>query len=598
MKLERLKIEGFRKIKQADIDFGDATFLVGYNNVGKSSIFEAVRLIVTNNSATKDDFTMVYNQSTNQNETVAQSISLEATFSNLPKDANTWLGFRGRIFTEDGKQKIRYKKVFGRDGTVKYWMYEQSKELNPIYLDGTKINKKSMLAGGLGNELIEANFPGIDPVQNLAVKAHQNLLDNFGDVWQYKDEVSWVENPGGIPQNVISKMPKLIVIPAEHKSSEMDASRNSALGEVMTTIFGDILEGSGNFEKVKEFYTELAKEVDTEEQGTEFSKLMVEVNQTIKGVFPEAQLYAKVNLNDPNTFLKPTYDIRLGSNIMTGISYQGTGMIRSTAFSLLKYREEWRKKREKDLRNIIICFEEPELFLHPNAANLMRETIYELASDVNQIICTSHSPYMIDLSREKERQVINLLSVEDGFVSVLAFNITDEYRKLVSDDKTYIKMLLKIDDSLARVFFAKRVVIIEGDTEEAVLRRTIDLVEKPKRLRILSETQIAKARGKATIISLVRYLKALGINDLYVLHDRDAGKTGAEKFNLPILEANGSNLARVVALEECIEDALGYAPPEYEKPYTAFRLADTWQTYEEVPKVWKAAFEKIYAGYL
>ncbi len=34
-------------------------------------------------------------------------------------------------------------------------------------------------------------------------------------------------------------------------------------------------------------------------------------------------------------------------------------------------------------------------------------------------------------------------------------------------------MLLKMDDYLARVFFAKNILIIEGDTEEIVLRETI-----------------------------------------------------------------------------------------------------------------------------
>ena len=42
MKLYKLKIEGFRKIKRAEIYFGDATFLIGENNVGKSTVLEAI----------------------------------------------------------------------------------------------------------------------------------------------------------------------------------------------------------------------------------------------------------------------------------------------------------------------------------------------------------------------------------------------------------------------------------------------------------------------------------------------------------------------------------------------------------------------------
>ncbi|MGI1655578.1 AAA family ATPase [Streptococcus uberis] len=54
-----------------------------------------------------------------------------------------------------------------------------------------------------------------------------------------------------------------------------------------------------------------------------------------------------------------------------------------------------------------MCFEEPEIYLHPNAANQLRDTVYDLALTINnQIICTTHSPYMIDLSRKAVRYLI------------------------------------------------------------------------------------------------------------------------------------------------------------------------------------------------
>ncbi|WP_411393182.1 AAA family ATPase, partial [Vibrio parahaemolyticus] len=65
----------------------------------------------------------------------------------------------------------------------------------------------------------------------------------------------------------------------------------------------------------------------------------------------------------------------------TPIENQGTGMIRSAVFSLLRYRKTWEEQREeKNERGLIICFEEPEIFLHPSAANQMRNTIYDLVS--------------------------------------------------------------------------------------------------------------------------------------------------------------------------------------------------------------------------
>jgi putative ATP-dependent endonuclease of OLD family len=95
--------------------------------------------------------------------------------------------------------------------------------------------------------------------------------------------------------------------------------------------------------------------------------------------------------------------------------------------------------------------------LHPNAAKQMRDTIYDLAgARNNQIICTTHSPYMIDLSK-KPWQILNCLSREKATFPLdnrqvtierlrcNAFNTSEEFLKLQGNDKTYVKMLLKLE---------------------------------------------------------------------------------------------------------------------------------------------------------
>lgn len=442
------------------------------------------------------------------------------------------------------------------------------------------------------------HFVDIESSQNLKVAKHKGLLDTFTLAWDVKESFNWINNPGGILQNVISKLPKFILIPAEHKANEIDSDKKTALGEVMSTIFDDVVESSENFDKVKEYFGELEKEIDTENTGTIFGELMVKVNRTIKTIFPDSEIQAKVNLSDPSSFLRPKYDIKLGSNIMTDVSYQGTGMIRSTAFSLLKFREDWKKERDGDLRNLVICFEEPELFLHPNAANQMRSTIYELAGSDNQIICTSHSPFMIDLSRENENQVINNISInEDTFVSSTAFSITKKFKELQEDERHYVKMLVKIDDYFARAFFAKNIVIVEGDTEDVVIRKSVSVLSKEIKNKINSDFQFIKARGKATIPPLIKYFEALGINNYFVIHDRDQGVERAEDVNPRILSAIQSEEKRVM-LEECIEDTLGYKAPSKDKPYKAYLESKEWTTFDDIPNDWQKVLEKVFDGYL
>lgn len=48
MKLYKLKIQNFRKLNNVELTFGDATFLIGANNAGKSSTLDAVALLLSN----------------------------------------------------------------------------------------------------------------------------------------------------------------------------------------------------------------------------------------------------------------------------------------------------------------------------------------------------------------------------------------------------------------------------------------------------------------------------------------------------------------------------------------------------------------------
>lgn len=598
MKLEILKIKGFRKLNDVDLTFGDATFMVGENNVGKSSIFKAIELILTNTAPKENDYSKIFDPKDKSTKQLSSEIELTATFRDIPDEADNWVGFKGRIFLKDGIRKIIYRKTYPLNSKDRIEIFEQEKELKSEIQDGNKVTIASLISSGIDEQVVNSHFEGIDVNQNLSTAKYKAKLDSFIPAWDFKDEFSWVENPGGIPQNIISKLPKFILIPAEHKADEINSDKKTALGEVMTTIFEDIVETSENFVRVQEYFSELEKEVDTANVETEFGKLMVSVNDTIKNIFPDSTIYAKVNLSDPKSFLKPNYDIQLGSNILTDIAYQGTGMVRSTAFSLLKFREDWKKERERDVRNLVIGFEEPELFLHPNAANQMRETIYELAGTSNQIVCTSHSPYMIDLSRENERQVINNISIqENSFVKVIPFSVTEKFLELQGDNRQYVKMLLKIDDYIARAFFAKKIIIVEGDTEDVVLRKTLDVLDKSSKNKIKSDVQIIKARGKATIPPLVKYFKALGIENLFVIHDKDEGVKVAEDVNPRILEALGDENNRIM-LEQCIEDVLEYDVPSSDKPFKAFKQIENWKNINDLPEKWKNIIENIFRNYL
>lgn len=593
MKLHHLRIEGYKRIEIATVMFGDATFLIGPNNTGKSTILGAItHLLSANKRIPEVEYYSVQDVATDERKTVSNKIVLEAEFRNLPPEANTWRGFKGRIFDYDPNDSgesglcLTYRKTYELGKDVLVELKSKVRALKTQYESITK--PQELIDAGIDATLIGELFDDLDKKLTATTKSK---LQEINDLWDVGTEDTWVQNPGGIPGVVLSRLPRYIIIPADTASNEMSAG--GVLPKTLNELFEDVRAASHNYQEAQRFLNELAKELDPSDSTSEFGKMMGELNNIIASVFPDSRIHARADLSDPDKSLKPSFTVELQSNIRTPVDHQGAGMIRSAVFGILRFRQKWLSKREDQglKRSIIIGFEEPEIYLHPSAANQMRDTIYELSTQDSQIIATTHSPYLIDLSR-KPRQILNRFSLSAGSIQVQPFNVTEAFKNLQEVDKDYVKMVLKVDDYIARVFFTKRIVIVEGDTEDIIIRETLKRVEKAKRLEVLANTEVIKARGKASIIGLSKYLKAMGITPI-IIHDRDGGIAGAEKFNAPITAAVGKE--NVIQLEECLENVLGYSAPTLEKPFTAYTYAKAWgDNWTDVPEKWRLIMEQAF----
>lgn len=601
MKLYSLRINGFKRIKEATIIFGDATFLIGSNNAGKSTTLKAIEWLLSGKKTIPStEYYSVIDEETGETKPAVDTIVLEAEFRNLPDEAKQWRGFKGRIFTytttdeSDSGLSVLYRKTFslGKDVVIEF----KSKE---------REIKTEFSGYKTGQDLVDRGAPLID-VQDLfpdlgakigSSKGALEKLDLLDAIWDTKDSETWFQNPGGIPGVVLKMLPRFLFIPADTSASEIEGSSSGVLGKTLNELFEDVREESKNYAQAQEYLDKLAKELDPSDSSSEFGKMIAELNTVLASVFPDSQLHATASLSDPKTSLKPSFSVEMSSNVRTAVSHQGSGMIRAAAFGMLRFRQKWLSKREDEHhRSLIVCFEEPETYLHPSAANQMRDTIYELSGHESQIVATTHSPFIIDLSR-KPKQVLNSLRCNSSGVICSPFNVSEAYIALERDAKAHVKMLLRVDDHLARMFFTKHIVIVEGDTEEVVIKETLKRLPKDRYLRIVSDFEIIKARGKASIIGLVKYLVVMGIAPI-VVHDRDEGVAGAEVFNQPIAAAL-SGTGKVIQMVENVEDEIGYSAPTYEKPFKAYQQTQTWgDDWAGVPAQWKLKMKEVFGDYL
>lgn len=595
MKLSKIKILNYRKLHNVEINIGDATFLIGANNSGKTSTLSAIEYLLTGKKLEPDCRSKYVGDDGNE-QICPDDVIFEGTFTDVKPE----------ILNERGFNADRLTKVTDEGGNVSYSFVYRVR-----FTNDDKPHREMLMH----KEKLKVVYEGCDKPQDFIDKGaapnvfgdrelnkkftqaeKKTLEDDYPALYELEQETAWFENPGGIPGNVLSKLPRFLKIKADVLSEEIDATKSSTLHDLLQFIFEDVRQGSEHYKKAVTELTALAKEMDPDDENSAFGQLMKDMNKVVDDVFPNATVNVETDLANADT-LKPKFGVTMSSNVTTDVPHQGTGLIRSAVFALLRFDKSRREHIEEvDQRGLIIGFEEPELFLHPNAAENMRRVIYELADKNSQIVATTHSPYMIDLSK-KPKQVLNSYSiVANEFANVVSFNLTNAFKSIQEDDRTRVKMVQKIDDYVSRVFFAQKVVIVEGDTEDIVFKKTISVMPKDVKKDLSSKYQIIKATGKATMISFVKYLKALNVN-MFVVHDEDSNTPGAVVMNAPILAALDNDTSKRLMMHNCIEDELGYAAPTSDKPYKAYKFIDGWKTWENVPQNWKDKMKIVFPEY-
>lgn len=595
MKLSKLLIQNFRKLNDVEIICDNTTFLIGANNAGKTSTLSALEYLLTDKKIDSTCRSQYKDVETGETKTDEREIIIEGEFQDVPLSIINVRGFnKDRLckYTKDDGSvgyKFNYRVRFGSDGKPHREMKMYTQKMLSQY-ESAKTYQDIINAGA--PELL---FNGLDLSHKISLKDKENMSNTMPELFEVGSNEDWFENPGGIPGNVLSVLPRFLKVKADVLMEEVQPNKGT-LFEILSTLFEDVRKKSKYYEAAKNALAELQKEMDPNNNESDFGQLMNELNTVVDSVFPSSSINVTTDLTSADS-LKPQFSVELCSNVETTPEFQGTGLVRSAVFALLRFRQQWNERnRNGEARSLIIGFEEPELFLHPNAANSMRDTIYSLSGPNCQIISTTHSPYMIDLSKS-DAQVLNSYCIkENDFTKIVPFNHSEAFKAIQEDDKAHVKMLQKIDDYVARAFFAQKVIIVEGDTERIVFKKTIEVMPEEVRKAINDKYQIIKAGGKAVIISFAKYLRAMNMN-IFVVHDEDANTPGAVKMNTPIFEALDNDSSIRLMMHNCIEDELCYPIPTSDKPYHAYQNVHCWNSWDDVPNNWKEKMKIVFSEF-
>ncbi len=130
----------------------------------------------------------------------------------------------------------------------------------------------------------------------------------------------------------------------------------------------------------------------------------------------------------------------------------GEGMQNAFVLAILQAFEERRKQ------GAILLIEEPEMFLHPQMQRSLYKTLVEIGK-TNQVIYTTHSPHFVSVPNY--HNVVLVRKDENG--------TTVRRSDLPTDAKRREKLIKELDPERNELFFAVRLLLVEGDTEKLAI---------------------------------------------------------------------------------------------------------------------------------
>jgi len=232
--------------------------------------------------------------------------------------------------------------------------------------------------------------------------------------------------------------------------------------------------------------------------------------------------------------------IYVDDGFRTTADMKGHGLQRELLFAILRAYMQTRREGVNP-RPLLFAIEEPELYLHPFAQRRLAQVLSRIAERDQVIYCT-HSPIFVDMEKYHSICVVRKLNVKEGTTLHQCFA-----ELFPGDERAQFKMAVEYDPERSEMFFARRVLLVEGDTEKVAF----PLVASKMGIDFTARSvAIVEAGGKPNLLLFMRILNMFQIPSI-VVYDQDPG--GQEEALNPRIQAEAGPLTTLVPLDPDFE---------------------------------------------
>lgn len=457
MRIARVQIENFRGIRQAEIFFSGTSVLLGDNNTGKSTVFEAIELAIGADRLART-------QAVDEHDFYGGDY---LPVAGLPQK---------RIVVEVVIAGLDEQHCTKFRNNLEFWHQADH----------------SLLGPGQGANLGQ---PGIEPAIRIRF---EGVYDPENDDFTAKTWFAIPRREDGAPITECRSSDK-----REFGFFHLRALRtgNRALSMERGSLLDIILK---TYEMRTRMWEGLLRQLrDLDVVGAndpEFGRILTAIRDAMRDIVPGEWADAphlrvsELTREDLRRILK--------SFLATGVpgyaapfQHQGSGTINALVLAMLGLIAERRNGR------VIFAMEEPELSLPPHVQKRVVDKVRGIAA---QALFTSHSPYVIEQFQPEQMMVMTRNAA--GVLTASNIALPENLKLKTFRDGFRTRF--------CEALLARRVIVVEGKTElvaySAVARRAAELAPADyQRLDALGWVPF-DAGGQAAVASFAAFFRSLG----------------------------------------------------------------------------------------
>lgn len=404
LRLSEITIANLRSIQRQTFPLSSFTALIGYNNAGKTNILMGIRWLLS-------CFSLDISYFDNPNEPV----EVIGTFDGISEQVLSRLSeeraqaIRPFLMQYQGSGRIRVKKVQRVPGE------------NPESLE----------------------------VMVFVPSNHRN-----------KDKREWVYASEDFKAAYHRMFPESIAI--------WDFEGNQAFSKLLHEIFKPLERRfGGEINTLLEKFSDLLSP-HSENRAAEIGAFDKEVNAKLSPLFPSVKVELDIPMPTLETFLKRASlkVIDEDDGFERDISRMGDGSKRAIQMALIRYLADVKKHHNNHyLSRTLLLIDSPELFLHPQAVELVRVALKNLSNEGYQVVFATHSAQMVTSEDVSTSLLIRKNKARGTFMRK---RMEDAVHQVVKDAPSQLQMLFSLTNS-NELLFADYVLLTEGKTEWRVL---------------------------------------------------------------------------------------------------------------------------------